>query len=191
MSRELVTYRYLVLLLLVGIIPTAIMGLLLEPVFENLFDSLLAVGIALLLTGVVLFSISRLRPGRRDLQRMTIWDALVIGVAQGCAIVPGLSRSGMTISSALGRGLDRDAATRFSFLISIPTIAGASLLKIGDIIQYGAGGQGLMLLIGFLVATVSGVIAVKLLVRLLRGGKLQFFAYYVWLVGVIVIWRAW
>lgn len=191
MSRELVTYRHLVILLLVGIIPTAMFGLFLEPVFERLFSSVLVVGFALLLTGIVLFIISRLRPGRRDLAHMTFVDALVVGVAQGCAIVPGLSRSGITISSALSRGLNRDAATRFSFLISIPTIAGAAVLKIGDIIHFSSGDQGSLLLLGFIVAAISGVMAIKLLVKLLKEGKLQVFAYYVWALGIFIIWRAW
>ena len=190
MTNELVTYRRFVLLLLVGIIPTAIMGLLLEPVFEKMFSSSLVVGLALLLTGIVLFTISRLRSGQRDITRMNAWDALIIGIAQGCAIVPGLSRSGMTISSALGRGLTRDTATRFSFLISIPTIGGAALLKLGDILAYNAGSPSL-LLIGFVTAAVAGVVAIKLLVRLLNEGKLQFFAYYVWMLGALVIWRHW
>lgn len=191
MTQELVTYRKLVLLLLVGIIPTALFGLALEPLFEQLFDSVKAVGLALLLTGIVLFSISRMRPGRRELGQMTFLDAIVVGVAQGCAIVPGLSRSGMTISSALARGLNRDTATRFSFLISIPTIAGAALLNIGDIINFSMGEQGGMLLLGFIVAAVSGVIAIKVLVKLLQEGKLQVFAYYVWALGIFVLWRSW
>lgn len=189
-SSELVTYRRLVLLLLLGLIPTAAFGLLLEPIFDNLFSSVLAVGVALLLTGVVLFVIGRLRPGRRELGDMTVVDSVIVGLAQGLAIMPGLSRSGMTISSALGRGLSRDAATRFSFLISIPTIAGAALLKIGDIMRFATGEQGSLLLLGFFVATASGIVAIKLLVKLLRQGKLHMFAYYVWALGLFSIWRA-
>ncbi|NLW17395.1 MAG: undecaprenyl-diphosphate phosphatase [Firmicutes bacterium] len=190
MSPELSTYRRLVGLLLVGVIPTAIFGIVLEPFFESLFNSVGAVGIALLLTGIVLFFISRLRPGRRGLDRMTFLDALVVGIAQGCAIMPGLSRSGMTISSALSRGLTRDAATRFSFLISIPTIAGATLLKINDILSF-SGEQGGLLLVGFIVAALSGILAIKVLVKLLQKGKLQLFAYYVWVLGLFVLWRVW
>lgn len=191
MTRELATYRKLVVLLLIGIIPTALFGLLLEPFFEQLFSSVTAVGIALLLTGIVLFSISRMRTGKRDLGQMRFLDAIVVGVAQGCAIVPGLSRSGMTISSALARGLNRDTATRFSFLISIPTIAGAALLKMDDIINLSMSEQGSILLLGFIVAAISGVIAIKVLVKLLKEGKLQVFAFYVWALGIFVIWRSW
>jgi len=191
MSEELRTYRRLVGLLLIGIFPTALFGIILEPLFESMFDSVIAVGLALLLTGVVLFFISRLGAGRRGLDRMTGLDALIVGVAQGCAIVPGLSRSGMTISSALARGLTRDAATRFSFLISIPTIAGAALFKLDDILNFSAAQDGIVLVVGFVVAALSGVFAIKLLVRLLQKGKLQWFAFYVWVLGAVVLWRSW
>lgn len=191
MSPQLRTYRRLVGLLLLGLVPTAVFGIALEPFFENLFDSVRAVGIALLLTGIVLFFISRQGPGRRDLESMSGLDALIVGIAQGCAIVPGLSRSGMTISSALARGLNRDAATRFSFLISIPTIAGAALFELDDILSFGAGQDGILLLVGFVVAALAGIVAIKLLVSLLQRGKLQWFAYYVWILGALVIWRSW
>lgn len=189
-AKELLTYRRLVPLLIIGLIPTALFGLFLEPIFEHLFSSTLAVAFALLLTGVVLFLISRLASGRRDLAQLTALDALTVGIAQGCAIVPGLSRSGMTISSALGRGLNRDAATRFSFLISIPTIGGAALLKIKDIISFGSQQWG-SLWLGFIVAAITGVAAIKILVRLLKQGRLQVFAYYVWIMGLFIICRSW
>ncbi|MGI6343741.1 MAG: undecaprenyl-diphosphate phosphatase [Bacillota bacterium] len=189
--REVSTYRRLIWLLIVGIIPTAAMGLFLEPMFDRLFDSVIAVGFALLITGIVLFLISRARAGRRSLERISFVDALVVGLAQGCAITPGLSRSGMTISSALGRGLTRDAATRYSFLLSLPAIAGAAILKFGDIYAAGIeGGLAPVLLIGFLVAALAGIVAIKLLIRVLNSSKLQYFAYYVWVLGLVIIWRA-
>lgn len=190
-NKEVFVYRRMVLLIVVGVIPTALIGLLLEPVFDRLFDTVLAVGFALIITGIILFLISRLPAGRRDLRKMTVIDALVIGLAQGCAITPGLSRSGMTISSALGRGLTRDVATRFSFLISLPAIGGAALLKLGDIVEQGFQGGAMVLIVGFLAAAISGIFAIKLLVRVLNQGKLQYFAYYVWLAGAITIWLNW
>lgn len=190
--RDLQLYRRMVLLILVGIVPTGILGLALEPVFSGLFDSQLAVGVFLLVTGIVLYLISRMRPGKRDFRQMGVADALVVGLAQGIAIAPGLSRSGMTISSALGRKLDRETATRFSFLLSLPAIGGAAVLQIKDIIGSTAQvGETGMLLAGFLAAMVAGVLAIKLLVSLLKHGRLQYFAYYVWIVGILAIWRAW
>lgn len=190
--KELATYRRMVMLLILGTIPTGIFGILLEPLFSSLFDSLLVVGVALLVTGVVLFFTSRIRPGKRDFRKMGALDALVVGLAQGLAITPGLSRSGMTISSALSRGLNRETATRFSFLLSIPAIGGATVLQFRDILgettQMGNAG---MLFVGFLAAAIAGVLAIKLLVSVLKQGKLQYFAYYVWIIGLLAIWRAW
>lgn len=187
-SGELRTYRRLVGLLLLGIIPTALIGVSLEPVFSSLFDSQLAVGIALLLTGVILYFISRRHFGKRGFRRMTWVDAMLVGLAQGVAVTPGLSRSGMTISAALSRGLNRETATRFSFLISLPTIGGAAVLQFRHLF----GGAELqldfsLLAIGFLAAAVSGILAIKLLVEVLKQGKLHYFAYYVWVIGILTI----
>ena len=190
--KELTTYRRMVILLFLGTIPTGIFGVLLEPLFSSLFDSLLVVGVALLVTGVVLYLISRMRPGKRDFRKMGALDALAVGLAQGLAIIPGLSRSGMTISSALGRGLNRETATRFSFLLSLPAIGGAAILQLRDILGLTSQmGDASMLLAGFSAAAIFGVLAIKLLVSVLKYGKLQYFAYYVWIIGLLAIWRAW
>jgi undecaprenyl-diphosphatase len=191
LSQELRLYRRMVILLIVASIPTAAMGLLLEPVFDELFDSLLAVGGFLLVTGGVLWLIAHARPGSRRQLDMGPLDALFIGLAQGFAIAPGLSRSGMTISGALSRGLNRETATRFSFLLSLPAIGGAALLQLKDIIgETTQLGSPNTLLAGFLAAAAAGILAIKLVVGLLQRGKLQYFAYYVWIVGVFTIWRA-
>lgn len=189
--RELIAYRRMIGLLLLGATPAGILGLTLEPVFSRLFDSALSVGLALLLTGVVLFLISRQRAGKRSFRQMTWFDALFVGLAQGLAITPGLSRSGMTISAALGRRLDRETATRFSFLLSLPTIAGAALLQIPDVLaDVSQLGDISLLLVGFLAAVLAGVFAIKLVVNMLKKGKFEYFAYYVWIIGIIAIWRA-
>ncbi|MGI6357487.1 MAG: undecaprenyl-diphosphate phosphatase [Bacillota bacterium] len=185
---ELRTYRRLVGLLLLGIIPTALIGIPLEPVFSRLFDSQFTVGIALLATGAVLYFISRRKFGQRGWRHMNWWDAMVVGLAQGLAITPGLSRSGMTISAALSRGLTRQTATRFSFLISLPTIGGAAVLQLRHLfdaaeLQLEIG----PLVVGFLAAATSGILAIKLLVGVLQKGKLQYFAYYVWVIGVLTM----
>lgn len=190
-DRETNTYRRMIGLLLVGMIPAAVLGLTLEPVFSRLFDSPFAVGLAMLLTGVVLFLISRQRPGRRDFRKMNWLDALFVGLAQGIAITPGLSRSGMTISGALSRKLDRETATRYSFLLSLPTIAGAAVLQLADVLgDVSQVGDIKLLVAGFLAATLAGIFAIKLLVNVLKKGRLQYFAYYVWIIGLIAIWRA-
>ena len=174
-------------MLILGAIPTGLMGLLLGEVFASLFDSSLLTGIMLLLTGAVLFTLSRLKPGRKDEGEVTAADALLIGIAQGIAIIPGISRSGMTITAALWRGMDEDTAVRFSFLLSIPVILGAALLEIRKLNMTGFSGMPAGLLLGMPAAFVSGIIAIRLFVNLLRKSKFHYFAYYCWLAGLFIV----
>jgi undecaprenyl-diphosphatase len=179
--------RHFLLMLILGAIPTGLMGLLLGEVFASLFDSSLLTGIMLLLTGAVLFTLSRLKPGRKDEGEVTAADALLIGIAQGIAIIPGISRSGMTITAALWRGMDEDTAVRFSFLLSIPVILGAALLEIRKLNMTGFSGMPAGLLLGMPAAFVSGIIAIRLFVNLLRKSKFHYFAYYCWLAGLFIV----
>jgi len=177
-------------LIIFGSIPTAFMGLFLEPIFEELFQSVTTVGFMLLVTGTLLWLIERNRgTGGKGISEMGPSDAFFIGLAQGCAIMPGLSRSGTTIAGALFRGLNRETAMRYSFLLALPTIAGATLFKLGDIVA-ATSGTGLSLLdyaLGLMAAAVTGVLALKVLYRLLRQGRLYIFGYYCWLVGLITL----
>lgn len=177
-------------LVIFGSIPTFFLGVFLEPVFEGLFHSVATVGIMLLVTGTILWVIERNRgTGGKGISEMGPLDAIFIGFAQGCAIMPGLSRSGTTIAGALFRGLDRDAAMRYSFLLALPAITGATLFKLGDIVT-ATTGTGLSLLdyaLGLVAAAVTGVMALKVLFRLLRQGRLYFFGYYCWFVGLLTL----
>lgn len=188
-GEQLIAWRF-AWLIIFGCIPTSLMGIFLDPIFERLFASLNVVGIMLVLTGTILWAIEHKRGiGGKDIKQMTPLDALFIGFAQGCAIMPGLSRSGTTIAGALYRGLNRDTAMRYSFLLALPTIAGASLFKFKDIVTAVAG-AGLTLTdygLGMVVAAVTGVAAIKLLFRVLREGRLHFFGYYCWAVGFFVL----
>jgi undecaprenyl-diphosphatase len=179
-------YRKLVLLLIVGTIPAGLAGFFLDDLFEALFSAPRAVGITLLLTGAVLFLSSRLR-GRRTLHELTITDAIVVGAAQGLAITPGLSRSGFTVAAALFRDLDRDTAVRFSFLLSLPAISGAAIVKVPAITSATIDYPVSWLWIGSLISAASGVLAILWLVKLLKGGKLKYFSYYVWAIGVLTL----
>jgi undecaprenyl-diphosphatase len=174
-------------LIILGSIPTAVLGLFLGSIVEELFNSTRAIGLMLLLTGTLLWWIEGVTsPGGKDIEKMKPLDALFIGLAQGCAIFPGLSRSGSTIAGALLRGLNRETAMRFSFLLSLPAILGATILELKNIalatldghialIDYG---------IGLLVAFFSGMLAIKLLFTAVKQGKLHYFGYYCWLVGL-------
>lgn len=173
-------------LLVVGCIPAAVMGLLLDDFFTGLFSSLTAVACALIVTGVLLMISDRFG-GSKTIAEMRFSEALVIGVFQGCAITPGLSRSGSTIFGALLCGLKRSEAARFSFLVSIPVILGAAAKECWDM----AAGGGVTLewtyFLGALVAALSGYAAIRVFLRLLEKRNMRYFSYYVWLLALVVL----
>src|SRR5690606_6380627 len=121
--------RRLLLLLILGCIPTAIIGLLLSAYVDAIFDSALFAGIMLLVTGGMLKGLTLLAPGKKTIGEMKAGDSLMIGLFQGIAILPGISRSGSTITGAVWRGLDRETAVKFSFMLAAPAILGATLLE--------------------------------------------------------------
>ncbi|MBM4235989.1 MAG: undecaprenyl-diphosphate phosphatase [Firmicutes bacterium] len=180
--------RHFLILLILGVLVTGILGLLFEPYIELLFSSTLVVGFMLLITGLINTLIKIIPHGQKNIADMKLLDALLIGLWQAFAIIPGISRSGTTILTALWRGLDRDAAVRFSFMLSAPVIFGATLIEARELITTGL--ERVMLfnyLTGTFVALVSGVFAIKFLVRILSGNKFHYFAYYCWVIGLIVI----
>jgi len=130
------------LLIIVATIPTALMGLFFKDFFEGLFSSLFAVGGFLLVTGLIIILAERVKRGDKDLGKISFVDALIVGAAQGCAIAPGLSRSGTTISAALFRGLNRKLAARFSFIVALPAIFGAFLLQFKGVVGQGSSNGG-------------------------------------------------
>jgi len=175
-------------LLVLATLPTAVIGLALKDTFESVFHTPRAVAIALLATGALLASTrwtdrgargSAQAPSREGGYRsITPLAALAIGIAQGLAITPGISRSGSTIATALLLGIERSEAARFSFLLSIPAIAGAAVLVAKDGVSFSSG-QSSSLAVGFLAAAGVGYIALRWLVQLVRSGRLYRFAFYV------------
>ncbi|MGQ9632028.1 MAG: undecaprenyl-diphosphate phosphatase [bacterium] len=178
--------RVLLLMVIVGTIPTAIMGVLFKDVFEAMFSDVRAVGLSLLATGFLLFSTRFARAGSR---RVGFWDAIAVGIAQGIAIVPGVSRSGFTISAGIWLGVEREKAARFSFLLSIPAILGAFVLQLGDISW--RGGNAVPHVVGMVVAAATGYLAIRLLLGWVRRGKLHLFAIYCWALGAVGIALGW
>jgi undecaprenyl-diphosphatase len=171
-------------LILIGSIPAAVLGLALEDFFEMLFGAPSLVSILLLCTAALLaFAEWKGRQGR-ELGELTWWDALLIGMGQAAAIAPGISRSGATMASGLMRGTGREAAARFSFLLSTPVILGAGLWQLKDLF---AGGEWLAflppLLTGFAVSALVGYASIRFLLSYLRRGKLYPFAAYCALAG--------
>jgi undecaprenyl-diphosphatase len=182
-NHDLAASRRLGLLLLIANVPTALIGLVFSSTFEHLFAAPWAVGMALLVTGTILWSLKRTTVGHSDVQDMRVWHALLLGLVQGLAITPGLSRSGSTIVVALWCGLRREFAARFSFLMAIPAILGAMLLQ-GSALWTLSGDQIGLLLGGMVSALLVGYVALRFLLRLLMQGNLWRFAIYCWLIGV-------
>lgn len=184
--------RRMGLLLIVASIPTAAIAFLFHDAVESAFGSTLFVGIALAVTGALLWLADSLPAGNKGISRTTFFDAVIIGACQGVAIFPGLSRSGATISGALFRKLDKAKAAEFSFLLSIPAILGGALVEIIKISRGMAGGQNwLYYLIGVVAAAVAGIFAIRFFIRLLVRDKLRLFAIYCWLVGALAIIISW
>jgi undecaprenyl-diphosphatase len=146
------------------------------------------IGFAFLVTGCVLYFSDRLKNGRRTEKNMSVGSAFIVGIAQAIATVPGLSRSGSTISAGIATGMDREFAAKFSFLISIPAVLGANILSLADAIKEGVDTSLLpAYLIGMLVAMVSGYFAVSLVRVICRRGQFGKFAYYCWAVGALTL----
>ena len=179
-------------LILISVIPGGVVGLLLDDWFEALFSSPGAVAGLLLVTGLILYLSDRLVRGALLQSDVGLRDVLVIGLAQGLAIAPGISRSGATISAGLWRGLDRDAAARFSFLMGIPIVAGAAASALLDAAQAGlTSGEGSALVVGLVAAALSGYLAIRYLLRYLRSRTLRPFAYYCWAAGLLGVLLHW
>lgn len=181
-------FQKLTWLLLAGTIPTALIGVLFKDYFEELFKSGRTLGLEFILTGAVLLYAERLGRGRKALKETTYLDAAFIGMMQGAAILPAVSRSGLTIAGSLFRNLDREFAARFSFLLSIPAILGAAVFQFKDVMEAGGGGDSRAVIIaGTIAAAVAGYASVKFMIELIKKKSMKYFAYYVFLIGALVL----
>jgi undecaprenyl-diphosphatase len=176
--------RKIALLVAIGSIP-AIIGLPLRDTLETFQETVSNVGWTLMATGVILVIGQRLATGARQLFDGRVPDAVWVGVAQAFALIPGISRSGITISTGNGRKFEPTQAARFSFLLGIPAIAGAGLISLPDLI--GSGEFGADLIVGMLVAAASGYFAIALLLAALRRVGLTPFAIYCLAVGLLTV----
>lgn len=173
-------------MLIAATVPTAIIGFAFKDTFEALFDAPRFAAGGLLLTSLLLLIAERLKRAGRELTGIRLLDALLVGLFQGMAILPGVSRSGSTISAGLMTGMSRDTAARFSFLLSIPAILGAGLLEAGDFISMPSD-LVLPSLLGVLTSAVSGYFAIGILMAVLKRGKLYVFSAYTAVVGIIAL----
>ncbi len=168
--------------ILVGGLPTAVIGLILHDVIDVLFNSLLVVGIGLAITGLFLY-VSKTKKGKEELSPL---HCVLIGLAQGIAIIPGLSRSGLTVSVGVLLGVEREKAFKYSFLLSIPTILGAALLDLDNIMLYQV--DGTLLLVGLGISALLGYVCLKVLTKIFqKKDGFTMFAPYCWLLSFLVM----
>ena len=181
--------RRLVLLVIVGTLPLFLV-LPVKSRIESIGSNPIFVCCALLVTGCILFLSDRLAGGRKTARNATLTDVLLVGVAQGVATIPGLSRSGCTISAGMAMGFDRKFAVRYSFLMSLPAVLGATLLEVLDTVKAAepiADGLLPKYLVGMVVAGVVGYFSIKLVNLLASKGKFGAFAYYCWAAGAVFL----
>jgi undecaprenyl-diphosphatase len=170
---------------IIGTIPTGIIGVLFKDALESLFGKVELVGIMIFITGIIV-GISRLIPqSHMKKNRLGFLSAILIGIAQGIAITPGISRSGSTIVCGLLCGMERELAARFSFLLSIPAILGAMVLQLSS--HELTAIAVTPMIAGFITAAITGFFALKVLMKIVKMGNLAWFAPYCWIVGLSVI----
>jgi undecaprenyl-diphosphatase len=177
--------------IVLGTIPAALLGYLLEDFFEAMFARPVAAACFLIVTAAILTFSERLGRRERDLDTLNWLDALIIGLAQALAIFPGISRSGSTIAAGLTRGLKRESAARFSFLLSTPIILGAGLLKVMGLAQAGdLAAQAPVLVVGFVAAGLVGYGCIHFLLRYVQRRPLYLFSIYCTIAGVTCLFIA-
>ena len=187
-SQPVPPARRLVMMIILGTLPLFLVVPIQDKV-EAMGASNLFVGLALLATGIILFFSDRMARGHKTARTATVTDALLVGCAQAVAVIPGLSRSGSTIAAGMALGFDRNFAVRFSFLLSMPAVLGATLLKVIDVAQEGTVDPAVLpiYLVGMVVAGVVGYFSIQLVKLLAQKDKFGKFAYYCWAVGLITI----
>jgi undecaprenyl-diphosphatase len=174
----------LLLWITVATIPTELIVLFFRDWLESFFSQPKLVGVMLLITGTFLWLTRWTKKEGRNIARMKWLDSILIGIAQGIAILPGISRSGATISTGLFCGLDRELSAKFSFLLSIPAILGATLLEFK---RFDSIEQIWIILTGTAIAFGVGILSLKFLIKINRIGKIFHFSYYCWIIGILII----
>lgn len=159
-----------------------------KDMIETLYYNNIFIGVALVLTGCMLYVSDRMKPGKKTEGGITVLDAIIIGLCQCVAVVPGLSRSGTTITAGIATGLRRDFAVKFAFLMSLPAVLGANILSLVDAVREGIDWTCVpAYLVGMVAAFVSGIAAISLIKYIADKGKFGGFAYYCWVMGVLSI----
>ena len=185
--RQVPPARRLILLIIVGTLPLFIL-LPIHKQVQALSNNMVFIGAALVVTGFLLFACDLVRKGKKTERTATIADVLVVGLGQAIATMPGISRSGMTITTGCFMGFQRKFAVRFSFLLSIPAVLGANILSLKDALDDGIiWAEVPMYVVGVITAAVVGYACIRLLRLVAEKGRFGAFAYYCWAVGLLTL----
>ena len=185
--RQVPPARRLILLIIVGTLPLFIL-LPIHKKVQALSNNMVFIGAALVVTGFLLFACDLVRKGKKTERTATIADVLVVGLGQAIATLPGISRSGMTITTGCFMGFERKFAVRFSFLLSIPAVLGANILSLRDALDAGIiWAEVPMYVVGVITAAVVGYACIRLLRLVAEKGRFGAFAYYCWAVGLLTL----
>ncbi len=176
--------RRWIIMIILGTLPTALIGFAFQSQFESLFGKPRIVALMLWITAVLLFLSDHARSASKNPSRIKALQAILVGIAQGLAIIPGISRSGATITTGLFAGMDAKTSARFSFLLAIPAIIGASILELKDLPPLRSS-ESWSYLCGAVIAFISGWIAIDILLKVLVRRKLWKFSLYLFLLGAI------
>lgn len=175
------------LLIITGSIPTACIGFFLKQYEHVIFSSVPLVGTMLLVTGTFLWLTRNIDHSGAEVEGFRHKTAFLVGICQGLAVIPGISRSGATISAAVFAGIERKTAARFSFLLSLPAIFGAQLLSFKDSMDGSNAALGDVTIYGTVVSFITGYFALVLLLKIVNQGKFYMFAPYCWVLGVLAL----
>lgn len=186
-------YRRFVILVIISTIPTGVLGYVFKDKVELAAETLIIPGIALILTAILLYTSDKIKEGKKSEKSTTYKDSIILGITQGIAVIPGLSRSGTTITTGLFLGLDKEFAVKYSFIMSIPAVLGAGLLEVKDLIKISnsaapiSNTQLLYYFIGTAISAIVGYISIKAMLYLVKDKKFKYFSYYCFIVGVIAV----
>ena len=180
--------RKLGVMIIVSCIPTAIIGFAFGDIFEGIYSKPILIGVMFIITGLLLLAAETWGGGNRNINNLNYRNSIFICIVQGLAIIPGISRSGSTLFASLLCKLDREFAVKFVFLISIPTILGSFILELPDGLKEGVTGQMWgPVIVGMLVAFLSGLFAVKVMLKVVANKKLKYFSIYLFVLAAAVI----
>lgn len=175
-------------MIILGTIPIVVVGLAFKDFIEGSFTkSLTVISSSLILLGIILFAAEKTATFKKDMSKITFFDAIIVGIAQCIALIPGSSRSGTTITAGLFLGINREAAARFSFLLSIPAILASGLLSVKESLEYISGDDLLNIIIATISAGISGYWSIHFLINYLKKNSTMLFILYRIILGIIIL----